>query len=325
MTRRFAAPDALSEALAAQFVRIGYVAINVRDLERSRAFYEAVTPMRVCARTQTPMQSFSTLGVSEGSFDGYLLDDGSGGDPTMLHLIEWQQPAPRGTASPTFFNAGWGKIAFSHTGADEILKRLEANGIEPSNPEIQRQYVSITDPDGVIISFLYNPTRPRPTLFHCVSGPSDPARTVAFYCHLFGLEYWMASQPDRVLPTSQGPGANEAQWDSHILRSWGDHRFNIDVSKILAPAQTGTPCADPLNIGIGRIGIEVKDIEKTMALLEQALQQHPRGAARIVGPVEEWNLGSEVPRRRVAAIKDPDGMHIDIYQPERQFVAQVPA
>jgi len=314
----------LTDALAAQFVRIGYVAINVRDLERSRAFYEAVTPMRVVARTSAPTQSFALLGEAQGSFDGYLLDDGSGGDPTQLHLIEWKQPEPRGQANPTFFHAGWGKIAFSHTGADDVLKRLAANGVTPSNPEIQRQYVSIIDPDGVIISFLYNPQRPRPTFFHCVSGPSDPKRTVAFHQRLFGLEYWMASQPGQVLPTSQGPGADAAQWDSHILRSWGDHRFNIDVSKILVPAQTGTPCPDPLNVGIGRIGIEVKSIDTALPLLEQALASEPCGEARLVGPVEHWDLGSEVPRRKVIGIKDPDGMHIDIYEPERHFVASVP-
>ena len=43
-----------------------------------------------------------------------------------------------------------------------------------------------------------------------------------------------------------------------------------------------------------------------------------------IGPVETWDLGSEVPRRKVIGLKDPDGMHIDIYQPERQFVASVP-
>lgn len=314
----------LADALAAQFVRIGCVVINVRELERSRAFYEAVTPMRVIARTRAPLQPFNVLGEAQGSFDGYLLDDGSGGDPTMLHLIEWQQPAPRGQANPTFFHAGWGKIAFSHTGADDVLERLAANGVTPSNPEIQRQYVSITDPDGVIISFLYNPQRQRPSFYHCVSGPSDPGRTVAFYCDLFGLEYWMASQPAGPLPTSQGPGANEAQWDSHILRSHGDHRFNIDVSKILVPAQAGTVCPDPLNIGIGRIGIEVRDVDAAAALIGQALAQQPRGEARLLGPVETWDLGGEVPRRKVIGLKDPDGMHIDIYQPERQFIASVP-
>ena len=60
------------------------------------------------------------------------------------------------------------------------------------------------------------------------------------------------------------------------------------------------------------------------ALIEQALAQQPRGEARLLGPVETWDLGNEVPRRKVIGLKDPDGMHIDIYQPERQFIASVP-
>lgn len=313
----------LADQLAAQFVRVGYVAVNVRDLERSRAFYEAVTPMRAKQRTQAPTQPFALLGVEQGRFDGWLMDDDSGGDPTMLHLIEWQEPAPRGAANPSFFHAGWGKMAFSHQGAAGVLEMLAANGVAPSNPVIHRDYVSFTDPDGVIISMLPNPVRP-PMFFHTVSGPSDPLRTVRFYCDLFGLEYWMKSQPPAPLPTSQGPGADIVQWDSHILRAWGDHRFNIDVSKILHPPQSGAVNPDVLNIGIARIGMEVRDIDAALALMEQALAQHDHGGARIVGPVETWDLGEGVPKRRVFALKDPDGMHIDIYQPDRMFVASAP-
>ncbi|MFC3173693.1 VOC family protein [Novosphingobium bradum] len=313
----------LANALAAQFVRIGYVAANVRDLERSRAFYEAVTPLRARTRTRAPLQPFTLLGEAQGRFDGWLMDDGSGGDPTCLHLIQWQEPAPRGQANPTFFHAGWGKMAISHRGAQEVLDRLAAHGVRPSNPTIHRDYVSITDPDGIVISFLPNPQRP-PSLFHCVSGPSDPARTVRFYQALFGLEYWMKSQPPAPLPTSQGPGAEIVQWDSHILRAWGDHRFNIDVSKILFPAQTGTPNPDPLAIGIARIGMEVRDIEPAFDLIGRALATGEHGAARLAGPIEDWDYGPDAPRRRAFALKDPDGMHIDIYQPERHFVASAP-
>lgn len=311
-------------ALAAQFVRIGYVAINVRDLERSRAFYETVTNLRVVARTEAPDQAFNLLGVSRGRFDGVLMDDGSGGDPTCIHLVEWQEPGPRGQANPTFFHAGWGKIAFAHDGADKVLERLERNGVTPCNPKIYRDYVSIVDPDGVVISFLPNPTRPVSQLFHVVSGPSDPLRTVRFYQDIFGLEYWMASQPDKPMPTSQGPGADIVQWDSHILRGWGDHRFNIDVSKILHPPQVGRPNDDPLNIGIARIGIEVRDIDATVRLLEDGLKGWAHTEAKLLGPVETWDLGPNVAKRRVAAIKDPDGMRLDLYEPERNFYTQKP-
>ena len=90
------------------------------------------------------------------------------------------------------------------------------------------------------------------------------------------------------------------------------------------PPQTGRPCPDPLNIGIGRIGIEVKSIEAALRLLQQALAEKPCGEARLLGPVEHWDYGDEVPRRKAVALKDPDGMHIDIYEPERRFVASVP-
>lgn len=315
--------NTIADALAAQFVRIGYVAVNVSNLERSCSFYQNVTPLRVRARTQAKPQPFKVLGIAQGSFDGYLMDDESGGDPTAVHLIEWQNPAPRGKANPTFFHAGWGKMGFSHNGAGGVLKNLAAHGVQPSNKVIQRNYVSITDPDGVILSFLPN-ARPRPQLFHVVSGPSDPMRTVKFYCDLFGLEYWMKNQPKQPLPTSQGPGADTVQWDSHILRGWGDHRFNLDVSKILHPPQTGSVNPDPLNIGIGRIGIEVRDIDIAFSFLQRALSEGDYGAAKLIGPIEQWDLGDAVPKRRVAALKDPDGMHIDIYQPERVFVAMVP-
>jgi catechol 2,3-dioxygenase-like lactoylglutathione lyase family enzyme len=317
--------DTRQASLAAQFVRLGYVAINVSDLERSRAFYEAVPRLRVVARTSAPTQAFNLLGVPEGRFDGYLMDDASGGDPTCIHLIEWKEPAPRGRPNPTFYHAGWGKIAFTHNSAKDVLAHLQKHGTSTANKTIVRDYVSITDPDGVVISFLHNPSRPASQLFHVVSGPSDPLRTVAFYQELFGLEYWMKSQPAEPIPASQGPGADIVQWDSHILRGWGDHRFNIDVSKILHPPQAGRPCEDPLNLGIARIGIEVRDIEATVALLKTQLDAWSHTEARLISPIEEWDLGPQAPKRKVAALIDPDGMRIDVYQPERNFFAQIPS
>jgi catechol 2,3-dioxygenase-like lactoylglutathione lyase family enzyme len=316
--------DNRQASLAAQFVRIGYVAINVSDLELSRTFYETITPLRVVARTNPPAQDFGVLGVPNGRFEGYLMDDRGGGDPTCVHLIEWKDPGPRGRPNPTFYHAGWGKIAFTHKNAQDVLDHLKKHGTPTANEAIVRDYVSITDPDGVVISFLYNPSRPASQLFHVVSGPSDPLRTVAFYQDLFGLEYWMKSQPGRPIPASQGPGADIVQWDSHILRGWGDHRFNIDVSKILHPPQTGRPSQDPLNLGIARIGIEVRDVEESFALLQAVLEAWSHTEARLIGPIEDWDLGPEAPKRRVFGLKDPDGMHIDVYQPERTFFAQRP-
>jgi catechol 2,3-dioxygenase-like lactoylglutathione lyase family enzyme len=305
-------------------LRIGYVTINVSDLERSKTFYENVTPLRTIARTKTPRQAFRALGIEQGQFDGYLMDDRTGGSPTAVHLVEWNQPTPRGAPYPVFFHAGWAKIAFYTSDSEQVLARLATYGVPTANKVIVRGYASITDPDGTIISFAQNPEQPVPHLLHVMSGPTDLFRTIAFYRDAIGLNYWLKSQAPGPLPASQGPGGDVAQWDSHLFRPWGDHRFNIDVSKIVHPRQVGRPYADPLNLGIVRVGLEVLDIESAVTALTHTLQHGVKSEARFVGPIEEWDLGPNIPKRKVAVLQDPDGMWLDIYEPERTFIDRPP-
>jgi hypothetical protein len=77
--------------------RISHWDVNVTDLERSRAWYEATTTLRVVARTKAA-QSFPSFGIEFGSFTGYLLKDATllHGVP-MIHLVRWEKPAPVGT------------------------------------------------------------------------------------------------------------------------------------------------------------------------------------------------------------------------------------
>jgi hypothetical protein len=70
--------------------------------------------------------------------------------------------------------------------------------------------------------------------------------------------------------------------------------------------------------------MEVRDIDRTVELLGEALNDWAHTGAQLLGPIEEWDLGPQVPKRRVAQVKDPDGMRIDIYQPERTFFTQRP-
>src|SRR5258705_11430689 len=83
---------------------------NVPDLERSRSWYEATTTLRVVARTKAS-QSFPSFGIEFGSFKGYLLKDANlpHGAP-MIHLIQWENPAPVGTPYRSQANVGWYRI-----------------------------------------------------------------------------------------------------------------------------------------------------------------------------------------------------------------------
>jgi len=315
----------LQPKLDTSVLRIGYVVINVSDLERSKCFYENVTPLRAVARTKTPIQAFNALGIERGQFDGYWMDDRTGGSPTAIHLVEWQTPKPRGKPYEVFFHAGWAKIAFYTSDSAQVLAALARNGVQTTNEVIVRGYVSIIDPDGTTISFPQNPEQPVPHLLHVMSGPKDLPRTIAFYREIIGLNYWLKSQAPEPLPVSQGRGGDIAQWDSHLFRAWGDHRFNIDVSKIVFPQQIGVPYVDPCNLGIVRVGLEVFNIESAVATIQSALQRAPRGKAGFVGPIEQWDFGPDVPSRKVAVLQDPDGMWLDIYEPERPFIDRSPS
>src|SRR5713101_6280006 len=52
--------------------RISHFDVNVSNLERSRARYEATTPLRAFSKTVCH-QAFPSLGISRGRFEGYLL------------------------------------------------------------------------------------------------------------------------------------------------------------------------------------------------------------------------------------------------------------
>src|SRR4029450_2489273 len=90
--------------------RISHWDVNVTDLERSRAWYEATTTLRVIART-TAAQRFPSFGLAVGRFTGYLLKDANlpYGAP-MIHLVQWEIPTPVGTPYRSQANVGWYRI-----------------------------------------------------------------------------------------------------------------------------------------------------------------------------------------------------------------------
>ena len=90
--------------------RISHWDVNVTDLERSRSWYEAATTLRVVAGTKAS-QSFPSFGIEFGSFKGYLLKDANlpHGVP-MIHLVQWENPAPVGTPYRSQANVGWYRI-----------------------------------------------------------------------------------------------------------------------------------------------------------------------------------------------------------------------
>ena len=114
--------------------RISHWDVNVTDLERSRSWYEATTTLRVVARTKAS-QSFPSFGIEFGSFKGYLLKDATlpHGVP-MIHLVQWETPAPVGTPYRSQANVGWYRIVPIVEDIDAAREAVMAQGSEPFAP-----------------------------------------------------------------------------------------------------------------------------------------------------------------------------------------------
>lgn len=305
-------------SLGQVLTRIAYVVVNVSSLERARAFYETATPLRVVGRISAPRQPLAGLGLEEGEFDGYVLDDGTGGTPTEVHLVEWKTPRPVGVPYPVFWHVGLCRLGIATAmPAETRLAQLADAGIAPTNTEVVGGYITIADPDGSLISFLRLPTASvrYDHLAHTNPSQTDVERSMRFYRDVLGLLPHLDVVPTEPVSSSAGPGADRAQWDSRLLSTRGDRRFSIDVSQFLHPAHTPDtvlPYQTANHLGICRVGFEVDDIEAGYDLLREV---EPTGQAPgIVGPPEAWDLGPELGTRRVLCFRDPDGVMLELVE-----------
>ncbi len=303
--------------------KVAYIVVNVSDLDRAKTFWESATGLTAVTRTQSPVQAFRGLGIAQGQFDGWLMQDASGRG-TQVHLLQWLSPTPIGQAHPTFWNVGLAKIALTTPSTRTKLAQLKALGIRPTNDNIYRGYTSITDPDGVVISLPGNPntelpagTDPRPSerLLHTNPSVKDIRRSMRFYGEILGLDLDSESVPCEPILSSQGPGSDLSQWDSHLYTPRGDTRFRVDLSQFHYPPPTREsviPYKEANHVGISRLAFEVDDIDACYEILRRS-RQIGKGPGPISRP-EEWDFGAPTGKRRVLTFRDPDGIRLELIE-----------
>jgi catechol 2,3-dioxygenase-like lactoylglutathione lyase family enzyme len=309
--------------------RIAEVTINVSDLDRSRAFYEAVTPLRLLRRTQTPVQAFASLGVPRGRFVGYLMADASSATPgVVVHLVQWLEPEPIGRAYPAFFHRGLYRLCFLTNHLASRYENALAQGHTPFRPPqghgspvpggTEGLSFVCPDPDGVAVQTTKRPSPWRDDLadqlYHVniVTSQVDVSRS--FLQDIIGLDYVKRlTLPAPVGPIGFGRGADEGQFDAAFLWHRGDQRFSVDVVDWFVPGVTGAPYPSPLNVGIQRLAFEVDDLDAAAAALLQQLPEPLRASVR--GP-EVWDLGAGL-TKRLLTFCDHDGVSYE-------FVEQLP-
>ena len=306
--------------------RIAELTVNVSDLDRSRAFYESVTPLRVFRRTAAAPQPFPALGLARGEFIGYLMADGTSAHPGLVvHLVQWLDPTPTGTAYPTFFGRGLYRMCFL---TDNLPARYD-NAVRAGHPPFrppQGHGVPVPggtegltfvcpDPDGIAVQTTRRPAPWRDDLpdqlYHVNVVSSDVDRSRAFLEDVVGLDYVKRlTLPAPVSPIGFGRGADEGQFDAAFLWHRGDRRYSVDIVDWFVPGVRGEPYPSPFNVGIQRLAFEVDDIETAAAALRARLPQSLR--ASVMGP-ETWDLGAGL-TRTVVLFRDEEGIAYELVE-----------
>ena len=309
--------------------RISHWDVNVTDLERSRAWYEATTTLRVIART-TAAQRFPSFGLEVGRFTGYLLKDANlpYGAP-MIHLVQWETPAPVGTPYRSQANVGWYRIVPMVADIDAAREAVRVQGSEPFAPttrakvrfhpdghELDYRVFTVHDPDGVAIEFVdkrtLGPGAAPQVPVTVAQNTADVDKYFPFYHELLGLDFLQGVQTKGKVPNVYAPGGGESGFTGAFFSIRGNGLVFFDWLQWLESPELVTPYAEPNHVGIIRCVIEVDDLDAAHEVVKRSrwAQDYPI----VMGGIEEWDCGPHWGARRVLNFKDPEGVAFQLLE-----------
>jgi catechol 2,3-dioxygenase-like lactoylglutathione lyase family enzyme len=300
--------------------RVSHVVINVSDLERSRALYEASSPLRLVARFDAPAQPMPALGLASGSFEGCVLRDATEGHPCEIHLVRWRDPAPIGSPYADFFNLGYFRLSFKSTQVQQRYEdAVQAGGrpfTEPLPPRPGHNYgrpvFGYRDPDGTVLEYVTMPGVER--LYHVNFNCADILRTRAFLEDTLGLTCWLRATSDIPEKNSFSADSGLSFYDAAMFKVGGGDAsreqpmFTLDVVQWRQPTPVGVPYPSQQNLGIVRVALEVHHLDEAYELLQTTPGVSMPGAPSTV------DLGSDLGRRRHLLLTTPDAMVIELVE-----------
>jgi glyoxylase I family protein len=142
---------------------IFHININVKDFDRSLAFYQKLGFKVVLniGEGANPAND-KGLGIPNSVGRAALLALSDDPRATRIDLIEWKQPKTEGEPYPHLYHTGAARIALFTTNLDEEYARLKAEGVEfVSEPVILRfrngagsKFCCFKDPDGTFLELI---------------------------------------------------------------------------------------------------------------------------------------------------------------------------
>lgn len=330
-----------SKGLHDRLNRISHWDVNVSDLERSRAWYEATTPLRVFARTKAS-QEFPGLNITEGSFEGYLMKDRTLpiGYP-MIHLVQWKTPHPVGKPYLSHTNVGWFRIVLSVPLIEEARQAVLRQGSEPftpatksalrlspSLPELDYQVFTVHDPDGVAVEFVDIATPRSMGPSTVCAAPNTVAHNTArlessigFYTDVLGLDFMYGMQTEGQVPNVYSPVGETTGFTGAFFAMRGSGSCFFDWLQWRESPEYPTPYREPYHLGVVRCAIEVDDVEAAYQILKERSRAH--GYDIFLSEPEVWDLGSDLGARKVVNFQDPEGVAFQLVQQQGPSVVSL--
>jgi glyoxylase I family protein len=144
---------------------IFHVNINVKDFDRSLAFYQMLGFKVAFNIGEGGNKAFEEgLKIPNNRGKAALLMLGDDPRATRIDLIEWKVPKTEGEPYPHLWHTGVARIAFHTKDIDQEYERLKTKGIEfMSTVQTMKmgggttKFVCFKDPDGQILELIEFP------------------------------------------------------------------------------------------------------------------------------------------------------------------------
>ena len=334
--------DRLAYGLRGHINRFSHVVINVSDLDRAVEFYEATFPVRRRQRINGPLQRYVGLGIEQGQFDGWVLENKQDASPPgsliaefgarFMHLVQWRTPSPVGVPYREANHVGIYRQNSLVGSLDEAYARVLAHGGrpygEPSDiiltPDgFKVRVFAYRDPDGSTLEMIGAEDPQGAVVYpgmmhHCNLNVRNLARSYHFYHDLMGLDEQAYLAPSALQPASNGALGDalatadgsaylgDMQFSATLMGVRSDSRSPLDVLEWVTPKPYGEAYPQANHLGIVRVAFEVDDIAAARARLLA-------GGHDGVGPLENWDMG-EFGMRKVVIFRDPDGIMLELIE-----------
>lgn len=308
--------------------RILHWDVNVRHLERSIAFYEALTSYR-----SGPLVLHEDPRTGE-RYRAITLENTNRAAPTpTLRLIQWLHPAAVGQPHRRVSSIGFTRAVFHVADLDATRRTAESIGLSPFAPTTGDEFRFVTaslgsqpyrvfachDPDGVIVEFI---EASSPKLSTVAQGTGGLEGNLAFFRDILGLDLTDTVETPGPVADVYTPDGGTVEFSGAFFRVRGDDRGYLDWLEYQPSSVRDKPYAEPNHIGVIRCAFEVDDLDEAERALRAALWNgYP---IAIEGDAVACDFGPPLGIRRTLSFLDPEGVRYALVEQARYAVGLHP-